>query len=62
MKLVNTNENIDEIFLFIDCSELYQQNITFFYLSVNTDGNILSVYTMRITVEKKRIKKKYQKV
>jgi hypothetical protein len=57
-KLINTNGNIDEIFTSIDYNELYQQNILAFYSSVNADGNILSVYTNKITTGKERIKKK----
>ena len=33
-------------------SEFYQQNIYSLYPSVSTDGNILLVYTERITVGK----------
>jgi hypothetical protein len=36
---------------------LYRQNSLSLYPSINTDKNISSVYTERITMEKKRIKK-----
>jgi len=51
-KLVNTNGNIDEMFLFVDCNEFYRQNIISLYTLVNTDRTIPSVYAKRITVEK----------
>jgi hypothetical protein len=51
-KLINTNRNINEIFMSIDCSEFYQQNILSLYPSVNTDRTIPLVYTERITMGK----------
>jgi hypothetical protein len=52
-----TNENTDRIFLSVNCNEIYKQNIISLYPPVNTDKNISSVYTERITVEKEEIKK-----
>jgi hypothetical protein len=56
-KLLNTNGNIDEIFLSVDCSEFYRQNILSLYPLVNTDITIPSIYIVRITVGKKKLKK-----
>jgi hypothetical protein len=55
-KLANTNRHTDRKSLSIDCDELYRQNSLLLYLSVNTDKNILSVYTDRIIVKKEGIK------
>lgn len=57
-KLANIKRNIDRIFSLVNCSKFHQQNILSLYLLVNTDGNIPSICTKRITMEKKRIKKK----
>jgi hypothetical protein len=51
-KLVNTNKNINEIFLSIFCDNLFRQNFTYSYPSVNTDRKIISVYTKGIAVRK----------
>jgi len=55
-KLINTNRNIDEIFLSVNCSEFYKQNTLSLYSSINTDENILSIYIKRIALKKERIK------
>jgi hypothetical protein len=41
----------------MNCNEFYEQNILSLYLPVNTDKNISSVYTERITVQKEEIKR-----
>ena len=56
IKLTDTNKNTNGKFLSEDCDELYQQNSPSLYLSVNTDENILLVYTEEF-IEGKKIKK-----
>jgi len=55
--LANTNKNTDGIFSSVDCGEFYRQTFLSVYPLVNTDRNILSVYTEGIEVEKEGIKK-----
>ena len=55
--LANTNKNTDGIFSSVDCGEFYRQTFLSLYPSVNTDRNILSVYTEGIEVGKEGIKK-----
>jgi len=55
-KLINTNGNIDEIFLSVDCSEFYRQNILSLYPLINTDITIPSIYRENYS-GKKEIKK-----
>jgi len=47
--LVNTNGNTNEIFSLVNYSKFYQQNMSSQYPSINTDGNIPSIYIERIT-------------
>jgi len=56
-KLINTNGNTKGIFPSIDCGEFYRKNIPSLYPSVNTDINIFSIYTEKITQGKEGIKK-----
>jgi hypothetical protein len=51
--LTDTNKNTNGNFLSEDCDELYQQNSPSLYLSVNTDENILLVYTEEFIEGKK---------
>jgi hypothetical protein len=55
--LINTNGNTGKIFLLVDCDEFYRQTFSSLYPSVNTDENILSIYTEGIAVENEGIKK-----
>jgi hypothetical protein len=54
--LANTNRNTNRIVWLVDCGDLYRQTFRSLNPSVNTDGNILSVYTEGIAVEKEEIK------
>jgi hypothetical protein len=51
-KLTNTNRNINGIFSSINYGEFFWLNMPLQYLSINTNRNILSVYTKGITVRK----------
>jgi hypothetical protein len=53
---VTTNGITDEIFSSVYCSELYWHNFLLLYLLVNTNENIMLVYTEGIAVGKERIK------
>jgi hypothetical protein len=57
-KLTNTNGKTDIMFLLVNCSKFYQQNILSLYPSINTDGNIPLVYTEKNTMGKEGIKTK----
>jgi hypothetical protein len=57
-KLTNTNAHTNIIFMSIDYSEFFRLNISSQYLSVNTDENILLIYTERITMKKGKNEKK----
>ena len=57
IKFTDTNKNTNGNFLSEDCDELYQQNSLSLYLSVNTDENILLVYTEEFIEGKKELKK-----
>jgi hypothetical protein len=50
--LTNTNENTNRIFLLVDCDEFYRQTFSSIYPSVNTNENILLVYTKGIAMGK----------
>jgi len=50
--LTNTNENTNRIFLLVDCDEFYRQTFSSIYPSVNTDENILLIYTKGIVMGK----------
>jgi len=51
-KLTNTNRNINGIFSSINYGEFFWLNMPLQYSSINTNRNILSVYTKGITVRK----------
>jgi hypothetical protein len=57
-KFVNTNGNIDEIFLSVYCSDIYRPNFPLLNLSVNTERNIPTVHTEGIVVGEEGIQKK----
>jgi hypothetical protein len=57
IKLPNINENTDRIFLLEYCDDIYWLIFLLLNPLVNTDNNILMVYTKGISVEKKGIKK-----
>jgi hypothetical protein len=56
--LTNTNRNTDIIFSLVYCSDIYQLNFPSLNLLVDTNMNILMVYTKGIIVGKEGIKKK----
>jgi hypothetical protein len=51
-KLTNTNRNINGIFSSINYGEFFWLNMPLQYSLINTNRNILSVYTKGITVRK----------
>jgi len=57
IKLPNINENTDRIFLLEYCDDIYWLIFLLLNPLVNTDNNILMVYTKGISMEKKGIKK-----
>jgi len=57
VKLPNINGNTNRIFLLKYCNDIYWQIFLLLNPPVNTDNNILMIYTKGISVEKKGIKK-----
>ena len=56
IKLTNTNKQIDKNIMLVNYGELFRLNMSSQQPLVNTDKNIPSVYTKKITIEKIKIK------